>query len=80
MSKNLLGISGKSVGMSKYFVETSSKFLVISTSRDKTNQTVLLCGGPGGDFGGPGVDFRCFPRSRRSSCFAATSTLSLIHI
>ena len=32
----------------------------IPTSPEKNNQTVLLCGGPGGGFGGPGGGFRGF--------------------
>ena len=51
-------------------------FIILSvhTSPDKTNQTVLLCGGPGGGFGGPGGGFRGFLLSSRSSGFATTFT------
>ena len=44
----------------------------VNTSRAKTNQTVLLCGGPGGGFGGPGGGFRGFLGSSESSGKATT--------
>ena len=46
----------------------------IPTNPEKTNQTVLLCGGPGGGFGGPGGGFRGFLGSSESSGKATTET------
>ena len=46
----------------------------IRISPEMTNQTVLLCGGPGGGFGGPGGGFRGFLGSSESSGKATTET------
>ena len=46
----------------------------IPASPEITNQTVLLCGGPGGGFGGPGGGFRGFLGSSESSGKATTET------
>ena len=65
--------------------EISKSFSIISclrvfllflsfTSPEKTNQTVLLCGGPGGGFGGPGGGFHGFLLSTLSCGFATTFT------
>ena len=55
-------------------VEISKIFEDNPTSPEKTNQTVLLCGGPGGGFGGPGGGFRGFLGSSESSGKATTET------
>ena len=45
-----------------------------TTSRDKTNLTAVLCGGPGGGVGGIGGGFGGFLLSSLSSGFATTFT------
>ena len=41
-------------------MDSKTDLVFSTTSREKTNQTVLLCGGPGGGFGGPGGGFLGF--------------------
>ena len=56
------------------FARLPRRRLANPTSPEITNQTVLLCGGPGGGFGGPGGGFRGFLGSSESSGTATTET------